>query len=87
MDIEDFHKQNYGTIREMITRFFGKISPETIDALGYKKEHRYRELYREHLKEVNGLTPLLSDLSDRKIKVAMATMSDKKIILILFWTI
>lgn len=74
---EKFHAENHGTISEMITRFFGKdISEERIVELGQEKELCYRELYRNHIEEIKGLTPLLQKLKAMKVKIGLATMGD-----------
>ena len=74
---EDFNAQNHGTIHEMILRFFGNsISEIQIKELGQEKEKTYRELYREHIKEVEGLSHLLEKLKKNRIKIGLATMGD-----------
>lgn len=72
---ENFSAQNHGTLDEMIVRFFGNdLSKDRIHELGLKKEEAYQNLYKNHIKEVNGLTPFLQKLSQKKIKTGLATM-------------
>ncbi|CAA7390267.1 HAD family hydrolase [Chryseobacterium fistulae] len=72
---EHFASQNHGTLNEMIVRFFGSdISKEKMYDLGLKKEDAYQNLYRNHIKEVNGLTYFLQKLNQKQKKVGLATM-------------
>ena len=74
---EEFDEQNYGNIDEIVRRFFGEdMSDDKIKILGQEKEKAYRDLYRNHVKEINGLTDFLHKLSDLDIKAAIATMGD-----------
>jgi len=74
---EQFHTENHGTLDEMIRYFLGKdISNEKVKELGQEKETIYRELYKDHIKEISGLTGLLENLESRGIKIAMATNGD-----------
>ena len=78
MSIEDFHAQNHGTVHEMIDRVFGKdISQEKHDQLCFEKEHMYRESYRPHIKEINGVTPFLNNLKKNQHQIALATMGNQ----------
>ena len=77
LEPEQFHAQNHGNIDEMIKRFFGtSISDEKRIELGNEKEVMYRELYRNHIREIDGLTDFLRFLKKRKITAALATMGD-----------
>ncbi len=74
---DQFHAQNHGTIEEMISRFFGNDLPgEKIRELGAEKEQTYRDLYRESVKEVNGLTALLEWASAKGLKIGLSTMGN-----------
>lgn len=74
---EIFSPQNHGTIDEMITRFFGnELSAEDLKSLGQNKEQTYRDLYKNDLKEISGLTGFLKDLKQKNIKIGLATMGD-----------
>lgn len=72
---KSFLAQNHGTLDEMIIRFFGNdLSEERIYELGIEKEQAYQKLYKEHVKEVDGLTPFLQKLNKNRVKTALATM-------------
>ncbi len=74
---ESFSAQNHGTIDEMITRFFGnELSDEKLKDLGQNKEQTYRDLYKNDLIEIAGLTAFLKDLKQKNIKIGLATMGD-----------
>lgn len=74
---EQFHTENHGTLEEMIRYFLGKdLSDGRVKELGQEKETIYRELYRDHIKEINGLTGLLKNLEKQGVKIAMATNGD-----------
>ena len=77
LDPEQFHAQNHGNIDEMIKRFFGTaISDEKLIELGNEKEVMYRDLYRLHIREIDGLTDFLHALKKQNIQAALATMGD-----------
>lgn len=77
LDPEQFQSQNHGNIQEMIKRFFGNdISDEKLAELGEEKEIIYRDIYREHLREIPGLTNFLNLLKSHGIRMALATMGD-----------
>lgn len=72
---ENFAAQNHGTMDEMIIRFFGNDLTETkVYELGLAKENAYQALYKNHIKEVHGLTPFLQKLKQNNIKTGLATM-------------
>lgn len=74
---EEFQAQNHGNINEMIRRFFGdNIPDEQIKLLGQEKEQTYRDLYKDYLKEINGLTLFLQKLKDSRYEISLATMGD-----------
>lgn len=77
LDPEQFQAQNHGNIEEMIKHFFGaEVTAERLVQLGNEKEELYRNLYRKHIREIDGLTGFLSILKKQDIKVALATMGD-----------
>jgi beta-phosphoglucomutase len=74
---EEFHAQNRGNIDEITRRFFGQNMPdEKVKELGQEKERIYRRLYRNHIKEIKGLTDFLIKLKEQGIQAALATMGD-----------
>ena len=74
---EDFLKQDHGNIYEMIRHFFGRDLPyEKVKVLGQEREKAYRDLYRNNIKEIDGVTVFLKKMSEMKIKASLATMSD-----------
>lgn len=78
LDPENFQAQNHGNIEEMIKRFFGQDIPdEKVKELGQEKEQTYRDLYKNHIKEIYGLTELLNKMKNQGIIAALATMGDK----------
>jgi HAD superfamily hydrolase (TIGR01509 family) len=77
LDPDQFQSQNRGNIEEMIRKFFGETIPtERLVALGNEKEDIYRDLYRQHIREIDGLTNFLLSLKKENIKIALATMGD-----------
>ncbi|HAQ20220.1 MAG TPA: HAD family phosphatase [Prolixibacteraceae bacterium] len=77
LDPDQFQAQNHGNLGEMIRRFFGHdISDEKAGELGQEKEIIYRDLYKKHIKEIDGLTDLLNTMKKRNIKASLATMGD-----------
>lgn len=79
LDPEQFQAQNRGNIDTMIKHFFGSdLSDERLLQLGNEKEELYRNSYRQHIREIDGLTDFLSILKKQDIKVALATMGDLK---------
>lgn len=78
ISLAEFHTKSHGTIGELIVRFFGTdLSPKRIVELGQEKEQLYRDLYRDHLKEIAGLKPFLDFLIQQKCQLAVASMSDQ----------
>jgi len=74
---EQFQAQNHGNIDTMIKHFFGNdLSPEKVIQLGNEKEELYRNSYRKHIREMDGLTEFLSILKKQDIQMALATMGD-----------
>jgi HAD superfamily hydrolase (TIGR01509 family) len=76
---EEFQSRNRGNIVEMMRQFFGEdTTEETIRILGDEKERLYQDLYREHIKEIEGLTQFLGKITNQGIKTALATMGDTR---------
>jgi HAD superfamily hydrolase (TIGR01509 family) len=77
LNASQFHAQNHGNIDEMMRRFFPQIEdPYQLYELGQEKERTYRELYRPHIREVNGLSLFLQQMKANGIIGLLATMGD-----------
>jgi len=77
LDPEQFQAQNHGNIDTMIKHFFGaEVTAERLVQLGNEKEELYRDSYRKHIREIDGLTVFLQTLKKQNIKAALATMGD-----------
>ena len=77
LDPEEFQAKNHGNINEMIRKFFGQDAPdEKVKELGQEKERTYRDLYKNHIKEIEGLSELLKKMKKLEIKASLATMGD-----------
>ena len=61
----------------ILKKIFPGISDEENNKRALEKEALYREIYKDEIKEVPGLTNLLNKLADKKIKLAMATTASK----------
>jgi beta-phosphoglucomutase len=72
---EEYTKNINGRInRDIFNYIFNTIlSPEQIDLYTIEKEAMYRELYKPHIKPINGLINLLDELEKEKIPKAIAT--------------
>jgi beta-phosphoglucomutase len=77
IDINGLAAVHFGTFGEIANRIFNRefSHQEVLDMAEYK-ESIYRELYRPHLKEIQGLTSFLSHLKSMDIKIGLSTMSD-----------
>ena len=74
---EQFETENHGTLEEMIRYFLGPdLTDARVKQLGQEKEVIYRELYKDHIREIAGLTDLLIYLEKQGIKIALATNGD-----------
>lgn len=70
----ELDRQNHGTIGEVLRRICGEhLSDAEVLELGERKEARYRELYRPHLKLVAGLNSFLDEAQRLDIPMALAT--------------
>ncbi len=75
---DELHVQNHGTAHEMIERFFGKtISKEKQEQLCFEKEQLFRDNYRPHICEIDGVTAFLQGLKEQQRKIALATMGNQ----------
>lgn len=54
------------------------LSNKEIESLGEEKEKIYREIYKPHLKPVNGLVRFLKELASENIPVGVATSASPK---------
>ncbi len=78
LDEESFPAQNHGMIEEMMFRFFGpNLTNSQLLQFSEEKERIYRELYRPHIVEVEGLTNFLESIFLRKVRIGLATMGDQ----------
>jgi beta-phosphoglucomutase len=78
LNAHQFHAQNHGTIDEMMQRFFPQIQdPYQLYELGQEKERTYREMYRPHIRELNGLSLFLQQMKAKGIICLLATMGDQ----------
>ena len=67
----------YGVNDEIIPRFFaGDLPIEKIKELAAEKEKIYRTLYQPLIEELKGLEKLLNLAKQKKILIALATMSN-----------
>jgi beta-phosphoglucomutase len=77
-DEDQYHRNNTGTITEIIPRFFPQASdPAEAYRLGMEKEAVYREIYRGRIVPLPGLVGFLDALRTAGIHIALATAADK----------
>jgi beta-phosphoglucomutase family hydrolase len=75
---EEYHAKNAGILPEIIARFFPEVKEiEALYELGRKKEQKYQEIYRPHVKALPGLESFLTSLRKSGIKTALATAADR----------
>ncbi len=72
---EEYTKNINGRInRDIFNYIFSTtLSPEMIEMYSNEKEAMYRELYKTHIKPINGLIDFLEELKKEKIPKAIAT--------------
>jgi beta-phosphoglucomutase len=72
---EEFHKKISGKKNDHIAKliFGDEASPEDIKRVGDDKEALYRELYKDEIEEVSGLSEFINKLQDLEIPIAIAT--------------
>lgn len=79
MSDEEINTKGHGTMFEIVPKIFGREMSDTeIKSLGEQKETMYRESYKEHLRELPGLTKFLEELKSANIKIGLGTMADRK---------
>ena len=72
---QDYHK---GTLIEVMARFFPHLKTEAaLRKVGNEKEALFREIYRPHIKPINGLLQFLDRLKEKNIPIGLATMGDQ----------
>lgn len=70
----ELDRHNHGTIGEVLRRICGEhLSEADVLELGERKESRYRELYRPHLRLIAGLPSFLEEAKQLGIPMALAT--------------
>ncbi len=76
---DDFRSRIFGsTNKEHFRAFFGRELLDTeIDRYEIEKEQIYRELYRSHIKPVEGLEKFLEQVKEKLIPLALATSSPR----------
>jgi beta-phosphoglucomutase len=76
--LEEYHAKNAGILPEIMARFFPEVTDlDALYALGRKKEQKYQEIYRPHIKALPGLESFLSTLKRSGIKIGLATAADR----------
>ena len=72
---EEYTKNINGRInRDIFNYVFNTtLSPEVIEEYSNEKEAMYRDLYKSHIKPINGLLDFLEELENAKIPKAIAT--------------
>ena len=76
--LEEYHAKNAGILPEIMARFFPEVTDlEALYALGRKKEEKYQEIYRPHIKALPGLESFLSTLRLAGVKIGLATAADR----------
>jgi beta-phosphoglucomutase len=72
---EEVKQQMYGKNEELLDRVFGKghFSPQQMERISLKKEQKYQETFRPHLRLINGLPPLLKKAEQRHIRMAIGS--------------
>lgn len=68
--LEQFGRKNREILEAILGKTFTDIEAE---ALAAEKEELYRNLYRPHIRPIDGLYEFLNQLKKRKIKLALAT--------------
>lgn len=77
-DEEQYHRNNTGTITEIIPRFFPEATdPAEAYRLGMEKEAVYRETYRGRVVPLPGLLAFLDALRKAQVRIALATAADR----------
>jgi beta-phosphoglucomutase family hydrolase len=79
LDYTTFDNQYHkGSLVEIMARLFPHIEDnKELFRIGSYKEELYRELYRPHVKAIDGLHPFLNLQKEKKIPMGIATMGDQ----------
>ena len=72
--LQTFGMQNYQIIPIMLGR---EVSPEDLEAIGNRKEQRYREIVAQGLTPAQGLVALLADLKAHGFGIAVGSSAPK----------
>jgi beta-phosphoglucomutase len=79
MTEDEVHRCTSGTLQEIIRRICGNhLSDDEVAALGERKELFYRQMYRPHLKLIDGLKPFLDEARKLGILMAVATSAGQR---------
>ncbi len=72
---EEVKQQMYGKNEELLDRVFGKghFSPQQMESISLKKEQKYQETFRPHLRLINGLPSLLKKAEKHHILMAIGS--------------
>jgi beta-phosphoglucomutase family hydrolase len=75
LEADEFQRRSAGkTNPEILRKFTGRnCSKEEIQVLSDQKENFYRDLYRPHLKAIEGLLPFLKHAKELNIPMGLAT--------------
>jgi HAD superfamily hydrolase (TIGR01509 family) len=74
MSEQDFHRNNVGTIRQVVANFFPHIKDEEeLMRLGLEKEAHYQDIYRGGVAPIPGLDDFLRGLQEAGIPMALAS--------------
>lgn len=75
---EEFNRQTAGKTNPVLIRqMLGELSDEQVAAFAERKEARYRELFRPHLKAIAGLLPFVERARALGIPLALATSAGR----------
>jgi beta-phosphoglucomutase len=76
---EDMHRNNRGTIVEVIRRIAGShLSDAEVIAIAERKEVLFREMFRPHLKLIDGLQRFLDEARHIDVALALATCAGQE---------
>ena len=79
LSFEEVKGQLYGKNEEVLARIFGheRFSPHEMHAIIRRKEERYQQMYRPHLKLLRGLSELLERSRARGCPMAIGSAAPK----------
>jgi beta-phosphoglucomutase len=76
---EQLREKIYGrTNKDWLANVFGKLDPITLKKYGAEKENLFRELYKNDIEPVEGLTGFLKLMEEQKIPRAIATSAPRE---------